>query len=317
MRALFTKLGRLVLALFGLVARFQNWVLTKVCPLIPGWRAVEAFCRRILAPVHALGGFVQRKIPVTRKLEWLLEIDGLRGRHPVLLVFALTMVFIRGMQTTQYGHVATDTLIYPLLGGLSYLNPFLGLVSAIVFGAGDFLQKVLSDDIYYSGAKTAGDWIGARAGYLVAYAGLAVMGLAPGMLSRVLPTIVRKILKAVFLREAAAVADGAGDENEGLGRPRGWAFDNPAASAADAAVGVVPASSWRRAVDAGHPLNSEWDQFLSKRPELGADTLERMQIPPHGLQSAIERAGAPPGGWQKLCAATGAPIEPWMNVPGA
>ncbi|MCE9634287.1 MAG: hypothetical protein K8T90_01165 [Planctomycetes bacterium] len=389
MRAFFTKLGLLVLQLFGLVARFQMWLVTKVCPLIPGWPIVEGACRKILAPVVALGSFLQRKFPGLRSLEWLLEIDGLRARHPVLLAFALTMVFIRGLQPTDLGHIGTDAIIYPLLGGLSYLNPFLGLVAALAFGAGDIVQKIVWDDVYYSGTKSIGDWIGARVGYLVAYAGLAVMGLAPGMLSRVFSLIVRKILQGVFRREAAAVADGAGDGmrfppdmpmeerqriiaamqaaggqptrlnpnatslggaanaadsaamprasdaamqpglggvsnvdsargmGEGFGGARGWAVDAPASGAGGTVSSVVRADSWRQAVSAGHPLARDWDMYLASRGAPGADTLERMQIPPHGLQAAIERTGAPPGGWANLCSDTGVPIEPWMNTPGA
>jgi hypothetical protein len=162
----------------------------------------------ITSPLTSLCHWTLRTMPFLRRLEWLLEIETLTKRNPVVLAISLAFVFWRGFQTTQYGHIATDHMIYPVLAIISGFNPFFGLVSGAVFGIADFAQKILWNDIYGADSRFSIDYIGAMAGYIVAYSSTMVMGVAPGMMARVFSLGTRKTLQAVIGRSVAARADG-------------------------------------------------------------------------------------------------------------
>ena len=115
---------------------------------LPGWQRFEEVTHTLTSPVRSLASGTQRVLPFTRRLDWLLEIERLKSLHPVILAISLAFAIRRGLYTTQYGHIGTDTLIYPTLAAISVFNPFLGVVSAIAFGIGHIVQKLFINDIY-------------------------------------------------------------------------------------------------------------------------------------------------------------------------
>jgi len=199
---------------------------------LPFWNQLVQISAALCSPVTLLARGALRAMPSLRKLEWLLEIETLTRRHPVLLAFSLIFVAWRGLRTTPLGHIGTDPIIYPLLGGISGFNPFLGLFCGAVFGAADLVQKFLIPDIYGQGKKWMDlNYWGAMIGYVVAYSSVMLMGVFPGMLSRVFRAIVRAILSKIFFRRASAAADGA--------TPLGEAVSPLAEIAAAAAGGIA------------------------------------------------------------------------------
>jgi hypothetical protein len=197
MRAVMQKIGQF----FAELERSLN--------AMPVFRQLTAFAVVLCSPVVGLARGTLRALPFMRKLEWLLEIELLTRRHPVILALTMAYVAWRGLQTTPLGHIGTDRMIYPFLGAVGGFNPFLGFCCGIIYGAGDIVQKLLMPDMY--GARGWGDpnYWGALAGYVVAYSSLMIMGLFPGMLSRVFRVITRSVVKKVFFSRASATADGA------------------------------------------------------------------------------------------------------------
>jgi hypothetical protein len=185
----------------------------KALRQLPFWPEVVKICTLISSPVVKLAHAALKIFPSLRQLEWLLEIESLTKRSPVLLALSMLFVVWRGLHKTSMGHIGTDYLIYPFLAALSGFNPFLGLVCGALFGIGDLVQKLLWADIYGASKDSArwGDlnYWGAIFGYIVAYSSLMCMGLLPGMLSRVARVSVRAMIGKISFRSAASSADGA------------------------------------------------------------------------------------------------------------
>lgn len=193
-----------------LLIRFAAWRADVARQLneILLWREITEFCRRISLPLTVLARGTLRVFPFLRRLEWLLEIDALARRHPVMLVATLAFVLLRGLKTTPLGHIATDKAIYPFVALISGYNPFLGMLCGIFYGAGDLVQKFFLPDIYGARHWSDMNFWGAMAGYVVAYSSLMIMGLAPGMASRACRAAAGAMIRSYFRRRATAMADG-------------------------------------------------------------------------------------------------------------
>lgn len=194
-----------------LLARIALWRarIAETLNGIPAWRELTEFCRGLTLPLTALARATLRLLPFLRRLEWLLEIEALARRHPVVLVFTLAFVLLRGLKPTPLGHIATDKAIYPFIALVSGYNPFLGMLCGAAYGIGDLVQKFFLPDIYGARHWTDLNFWGAMAGYMVAYSSLMLMGLAPGMASRACRAAVAAAVRSWFRRRAAALADGA------------------------------------------------------------------------------------------------------------
>jgi hypothetical protein len=140
-----------------------------------------------------------------RKLDPFLGFSELRRFNPLLALIPIAFMFALGAMRSQYGHIDTAWGVFPLMALVSGLNPVVGLLSGLAYGAGDLIQKFIVDDVYYESARTAGDYWGARLGYLVSYSSLIVFGLLPGILARAGSWIAR----ALTLRTAGSKANGA------------------------------------------------------------------------------------------------------------
>ena len=238
---------------------------------IPGWPQFVEVTRILSAPVRWLAETTQRVLPFTRRLDWLLEIEKLKSLHPVILMVAIAWAIRRGLFTTQYGHIGTDTLIYPTIATISYFNPFLGVVTGIAFGIGDIVQKLFVDDIF---GTTKGDanYHAALLGYCIAYSSLMFAGLLPGTMARIFQLVARKIIGLLFSAVARARADGAtssGGDLEALGNPLSGAYPLPEliASMAGAALGGY-------AVMHAAPFLEYPAFYMRPRPDVSCHNLE-------------------------------------------
>ena len=193
---------------FALVGEFRGTVGDTV-KRIPHWTGIVEYAGWMCAPLQRLARATLRKFPALRKLEWLLEIEALSRRHPVVLALSMLFVVWRGLKTTSLGHIGTDSTIYPFLALISGYNPFLGLVCGGLFGAADLVQKFFMPDIY--GARGWGDinYWGAMFGYLIAYSSTMWMGMVPGIMARVFRRLARHGLEKEWFGRADATADGA------------------------------------------------------------------------------------------------------------
>jgi hypothetical protein len=187
-------------------AAIQQYV-KDTLPKIPGWHLFEDGTRLLVKPVQWIADLTLRFVPVTKRLEWLLEIDRLRTLHPVILAVTLTWSLWRGLRTTPYGHIGTDTLIYPTLAAISYFNPFLGIISGVTFGVGDIAQKLVVNDINRTNFDAV-NYHWALIGYTIAYSSLMVAGLLPGVTARVFQLVTRRTLQFIVGRFRAARAEG-------------------------------------------------------------------------------------------------------------
>ena len=156
-----------------------------------------------------------------RRLDPYLGFGELRRFNPLLALIPMALLFFFGIRRSQFGHMDTVSGIFPIMALISGLNPVTGLLSALAYGAGDLLQKFAVDDVFYHGVKTAGDYWGARLGYLVSYSALATFGVLPGVCSRAGRRIAVRV-----------AADQRGGTSGGLPPP-------PVAAPASAAAAII------------------------------------------------------------------------------
>lgn len=119
-----------------------------------------------------------------RRFDPYLGLGELRRVNPLLGLIPMALLFVFGLVRSEFGHMDTVPAIFPIMALISGLNPFVGILSGLAYGLGDLLQKFVVDDVFYEGVRTAGDYWGARAGYLIAYSALILFGILPGVLSR-------------------------------------------------------------------------------------------------------------------------------------
>lgn len=194
----------------ALLQRFWAWRARAARKLNanPQFRQLTDFSAGVSAPVHVLAHATLRAFPFLRRLEWLLEIETLTRRHPVVLVLTLAFALFRGLKPTSLGHIATDKLIYPFIAAISGYNPFLGMLCGVAYGMGDLVQKFFLPDIFGARHFTDLNYWGAMVGYAVAYSSLMLMGLLPGMAARSCRAAVVAIVRIFVRRRARAWADG-------------------------------------------------------------------------------------------------------------
>lgn len=121
---------------------------------------------------------------VGRALDPYLGISELRRINPALALIPMVVVFVMGLTRSTFGHIDTVPGVFPMMALISGLNPVAGLLSAAAYALADLAQKFVVDDVFYEGVRTAGDYWGARAGYVLAYPALLLFGVLPGALSR-------------------------------------------------------------------------------------------------------------------------------------
>lgn len=241
---------------------------------IPGWSTLDRAAARVFSPVQGLVLRAQARSATLRKLEWLVGLSSFRRLSPAFILIVIVFAFWRGLRITPLGHIGTDPLIYPLLAAASTLNPPLAVVAAVSFGVGDLVQKTLRNDIYLAETGSA-NHVAALGGYAVAYSALVVMGLLPGVLSRVARRLARRGMNAV--RPLSASADGEAVPGESPPRPFAELVAGVAGAAAGGYAGMhevaptleEPAFLWRPDPDESC-LADEVQTYLEGRAGSGA-----------------------------------------------
>jgi hypothetical protein len=187
------------------IARFRLWLAATV-QRNPVWLALNWISRPIAAPFKGFARYVLVKVPAFERLDWLLEIRSLANRAPFLISISLILCVRRGFSVTQFGHIGTDRAIYPLIALIGSFNPFFAICCAALFGVSDMIQKLFFvNDIYGAPDRFSLQFVGALTGYTIAYSALVVMGLAPGVVSR----LARRGLVRALSR--VGTADGASE----------------------------------------------------------------------------------------------------------
>ncbi len=186
------------------IERVRSW-LRESLPRLPLWKELNAISLPIALPIQSFAKKALEKMPWLEKAEWVLETRSLATRYPIAVALPAMICAWRGIMTTNLGHIGTDMAIYPVVAATSSFNPFLGLCCALIFGAADVVQKLFVNDIYGAQSRFSLDYWGALLGYILAYSSVAVMGLIPGILSRIL----RRVVVSAIRRAATATADGA------------------------------------------------------------------------------------------------------------
>lgn len=244
--------------------------IVKAVESIPGYAQFVKFCEKLVSPVVGFARGTLKLFPGLTKLEWLLEIERLTKMNPVILALLLLFTIARGLLPTQFGHIGTDTIIFGFLGAMSMFNPFLGLSLALAFVIGDYTQKIIYPDMYGATGRDM-NYVGAMAGYLVAYSAPLLAGLMPGMMSRVSRLAMRKILAPLFQKKAMSSADMPGS------LPSVWtvyerklpdgasdlcvAKDMPGAEWMPRSVPVTWTEAWAIAASIGENLPAVWTVY--------------------------------------------------------
>ena len=140
--------------------------------------------------------------PLIARLDPVLGVSDLRRINPLLLLIPVGVMSLLGARTSQFGHMDTVGGIFPIIALISALNPFVGLLSGLAYAGTDFVQKFITDDIYYEGVRTGADFWGARFGYLLAYSSMIMFGLVPGIVSRIGGRIGERVVRNAATRSA-------------------------------------------------------------------------------------------------------------------
>ena len=173
-----------------------------------------------------------------RRLEPILEIQAGRCADPAVVLVIWLFFAAIGLYPSPLGHLDTTPYLWTALPFVGAFNPYLGFSSAVVFAAFDWAGKWISplvaalesgitsvlpvgfifDVIHrflplesvYGGNwnNGAGNFFGARIGYLVGYSGILVLALLPGILSRVARLGVYGLLRRTRGNAAATASIG-------------------------------------------------------------------------------------------------------------
>lgn len=168
------------------------------------WKALTDLAAAVCAPVVRLADKLLRIAPALKRYEWLLEIDSFIRLRPFVPALSMLYVMWRGAHTTLYGHIGTDSIIYPFLAAISGYNPFLGCVCGALFGVADLCQKLVVSDISSADPWVSLDYWGAMVGFTVGYSSLMMTGLLPGVALRALRRATRAFLRSALPNTTAA-----------------------------------------------------------------------------------------------------------------
>jgi len=133
-----------------------------------------------------------RRLPFYERLAPHFGFRQLRRYRRWITLAALLIPLLLGLYPSPHGHIDTTPFIYQFMALLSYFNPVLGIIGGVAFGVGDFLEKLITNQIYGM-TSNIGDYVGARIGYIVAYSSVILMGVLPGLLARIFQSFARRL----------------------------------------------------------------------------------------------------------------------------
>jgi len=172
-------------------------------------RSASGFLASVLRVVNRIFSLALRwipRLPLYGRLAPFLGLDELTSLRPVFTLGALGLVGLLGLYPSPLGHIDTTPFLYPIMALISSFNPALGMISGVIFGIGDFVEKLVTNQVYYSGSANIIDYLGARLGYIISYSAVILAGMLPGVMSRAFRLTARKIF---------------GDQGDGEFRPPG------------------------------------------------------------------------------------------------
>lgn len=133
------------------------------------------------------------RIPFYSRLAPFLGLNELSSMRPVLILGVLAITGFLGLYPSRLGHIDTTPFLYPIMALISSINPALGMVSGVIFGIGDFAEKLVTNQIYYASSANIIDYLGARIGYIISYSAVIFTGMLPGVMSRAFRLAARKL----------------------------------------------------------------------------------------------------------------------------
>lgn len=192
--------------LFTLIGKGYT-ALRRLLGGIPGFDAFLGLATRVTDRIF---GIVRFPGALEERFEPYIEFRRGRQMDRALVFAVLVYMAVLGAYPSSLGHLDTAPQIWIALPIVSGFNPYLGLVSGVVFSVFDWLGKWLPFESVY-GADFGGgiqNFFGARVGYILAYTTLVLNGMLPGILARVFRQIVRTIGPRILPRKAGQAAMG-------------------------------------------------------------------------------------------------------------
>jgi len=192
--------------LFALIGKAYT-ALRKMLEGIPGFDAYTRIATTITDRVFAV---VRLPASMEKRFDPYIEFEHGRSMDRALVFAVLVYMAVLGAYPSNLGHLDTAPHIWIALPIVSGFNPYLGLVSGIVFSVFDWVGKFLPFESVYGADFGSGmqNFWGARIGYILAYTTLILNGMLPGILARVFRQFVRGITRSIFPRKATQAAMG-------------------------------------------------------------------------------------------------------------
>ncbi len=153
-------------------------------------RNVDRLSRLAEAFMDRVERFLQH-LPFYERLAPYMGFRQLLRYRRWIISGSMLVPLILGLYPSLNGHIDTTPLIYQFMALTSYFSPILGIIGGLAFAAGDFAEKLVTNQIYGM-TSNIGDYIGARVGYLIAYSSVILMGVLPGVLARVFQAFARR-----------------------------------------------------------------------------------------------------------------------------
>ena len=114
---------------------------------------------RILRRILALAALWLPRIPILGRLSTILGVGELARMNPFLALGALGLALLLGLYKSPLGHIDTVPFLYPIMAIISSFNPALGMVAGVAFGIGDLIEKMATNQVYYSGMPNVADYL--------------------------------------------------------------------------------------------------------------------------------------------------------------
>jgi len=192
--------------LFALIGKGYG-ILRKALDNIPGF---DRFSNLATQVTDVIFGVIKFPRAVEERFEPYVEFQRGRQMDRALVFAVLIYMALLGAYPSNLGHLDTAPQIWIALPIVSGFNPYLGLVSGLVFSLADWIGKFLPFESVFGADFGDGmqNFWGARIGYLLAYTTLIINGMLPGILARVFRQFIRGVAHKILPRKATQAAMG-------------------------------------------------------------------------------------------------------------
>jgi hypothetical protein len=192
--------------LFALIGKGYG-ILRKALENIPGFEAFGTLATTVTDRVFSAVRFPEA---IEARFEPYIEFQRGRQMDRAVVFILLIYVALLGAYPSNLGHLDTAPQIWIALPIISGFNPYLGLVSGVVFSVFDWVGKFLPFESVYGADFGDGfqNFWGARVGYILAYTTMILNGMLPGVLARVFRQFIRGIAHKILPRKATQAVMG-------------------------------------------------------------------------------------------------------------